>query len=310
VDNYSKGSVYEEKASTAAAFRARDAAMTSTTAKTRGQARRQARVWLNDHDEEEDTITLAVLANPAEVNRIRRGHRIFVTLTYAPGLETGAWCRVTNRKVSQPAGHDLKYRLDLTLKPQRPTCANPTEILAAHATVSAALAVTAGDVVWAHATISGWFGGPVDTAVDTVPIANPTFANDGDVSTYSVVDGQVFRNTGTVECRWEAELDGTYEICRIMGTFAVGSNSWQSRPPDRIEYFDPDTSSWIVLPGGYTYSPLLPSPAYWTRAAAGIHASKLALVYEQSGTAGIAGLWGWQALGIRVYDWLAYGDAV
>lgn len=304
-----KGSLYETKASTATAFRDRDMVVSSSQASTTTQLRRIIRNWLDDHDEEEDVVRAVVTVRAAQVNLIRRAHRIWVTLTFAPGLESGAWCRVRTRKVSQPGGHDAVYRIALELSPQAPVCVNPDEILAAHATVTGAVVAEAGNPTWAHATISGWFGGPVDTAVSTIPVNDPTNANDGDVGTYSGVDQQMLRGAGTVAARWEAALDGTYELCRIMGTIAVGSSQWRSFPPSRVEYYDPDAAAWLTLPGAYQYGPNTP-PRYWTLYAGGVHATKIALVYEQAGVPGIAGLWGWMPLGIRVFDWLAYGDAV
>lgn len=307
---FGKGNVFREKAATAAKYRPRDMTISTSQAKTREQAIRIVDKQLTEHGDEDDTVNVSVLVAPAQVNFFRAAHRVEAQLTYAPDWESYRWARIRSRRITQPAGHDFKYRLDLALSPMAgDICEDAEELLQDHATILGAIGVESGSSVWAHATISGWFGLPLDDSVTLLPVVDVASANDGDPATYSYITGAQLRNDGTVAAYWVAELEATYSICRLKGTNAVGSSAWQSYPPDRIEYWD--GSAWVVIGGTYLYTAAIPSPQYWQRdLPEAIETDKLRFVYVQTGVGTIFGLWNWMVAGVRVYDLQAFGVAV
>lgn len=309
---FGRGSVVVEEPTIADDFIDRDGSAPDANDKTAAQARKTARQFLRRNAAEQDRFECEVLVPRENVNDIRAGHLISAkAVDLGPeGYDDFTWWRVAKRTPKQPAKTDAFWRLGLTLVPVNPfTCATSTELLEDHATVTAFVTPEEGVPTWAHGSISGWFGGPVDTAVDTIPVYDAASANDGDVATYSYVGQQSLRGPGTVAVYWEAELDDTYLLCSTKGTVEVGSNSWRSRPPDEIRYFDPDVAEWQVAPGSISYGPPLPSPEYWTYTfTTEIQATGLQLIYRQTGVPGILGLWGWMPLGLRLYDWQALGQ--
>jgi hypothetical protein len=305
----SKLTYHQDDPAIAATFIARDGSAPDANTKTAKQAAKIATSFLAISRAETDRIETAVILPASEHASIKAGMLISARFREFPAYASFSYFRVVRRAIAQPMKTDDRYRIPLTLSPATPfSCVGVPDINEAHGTVTGAVSVIAGTTVWAHATISGWFGGPIDTAVSTVPVYDPTNANDGDPDTFSECRQQNFRNSGTVALDWIATLDDDYILCSTKGTYEVGSTSWRSRPPTTIEYWD--GAAWQAAAGSLSYDTVSSPPRYWTFAfTTPITTTKLRWRYLQSGAAGIAGLWGWNALGTRVYDMQIMGVA-
>jgi hypothetical protein len=310
---FARGAEYVTDDDIAAEFIRRDLTAPNANAKTRAEMRKILLRFLKDNDTEADSIEVAVELPSENVNDIQAGHLIEAKFRHLTpeGFSDFSWFRVRKRTVSQTKKTDAFWRVGLTLTPANPfACEDAEDINQDHGTILGAVQLYAGDVKWAHATISDWFGGPLDTEVSTIPVSNPAFANDGDVATYSNCNQYVLRGLGTVDLVWIAEFDGTYELCSTSGTVQAGNNSWRSRAPDVIEYWD--GAAYKAAAGGFTYGPVLPSPQYWTYTfATPPETTKLKIIYRFPNLPlGPFGLWNWNILGTRLYDWIIRGAAV
>jgi hypothetical protein len=250
---------------TAAAFRDRDASVGSTDGQDQGAGQRQAR-RLAQRPRRGRGHVLSAILNPAEVNKIRRGHRVFVTLTYAPGLESGAWCRVTNRKVSQPAGHDLKYRLDLAQAPA-PDLHQPDRDPRGprHRQLSGAEAGRRPGLTRRSRAGSAARSTPRSTRSRS---RGPANANDGDVDTYSWSTARSFRGAGTVAFYWRRARRDLRDLPpRGHGRRRLEPVAEPPARPDRLL----GRRRLEAIPGGYTYRLAGggPAPKYWVKAAGG-----------------------------------------
>lgn len=307
---YSAGAVYRTNATTLSTYGHRDIVNSNFLDKTSDAAKRRGDQYLRDHDGEDDGITCAIYTLPANVNDIRAGHLMQAKFTHfnPEGYASYSYFRVKRRTVTQPDNTDERYRIDLELTPVIPfICANLSDVNQTHGTVTGEVAVESGATIWAHATISGWFGGPVDTACSTVPVYNPTNANDGNDSTFSECKQQTFRYSGSVGLYWISTLDASYIICSTSGTVAVGSAHWRSYQPTSVDYWD--GSAWVTGTGHWSMTGNSTTLRWVFTFSSSPTTTKLRLRYIFTGTAGIASLWGWNALGTRVYDWTIIGAA-
>lgn len=303
---------YEEDATIAALFIARDGSAPDANTRTTTQARRIARRYLANSKAETDRIETAVIVPAAEVNSIRAGHLIEARFREFPAYSDFSHFRVVRRAVAQPMKIDDRYRIPVTLSPATPfSCIGLSDVNEAHGTVSAGWSVLSGLVTKANATFDNhWFDMPADGLVSDVVVANPSAANDGDASTYAGGEAFAARHAGTVAEDFTATLDGDYILCSTKGTVEVGSSSWRSRPPTFIEYWD--GSAWQHADGSLLYAPSTPAPCYWTFTfSEPITTSKLRWRYLFSTTTtSIAELWFPDPLGTRVYDMQLIGAAV
>jgi hypothetical protein len=143
--------------------------------------------------------------------------------------------------------------------------------------------------------------------VSTVPVNNPTKANDGDAATYSDCGQQNFRGSGCVGLYWISTLDASYIICSTSGTAVTGSSHWRSYQPTSVDYWD--GSAWVTGIGHWSMTGTGATLRWVFTFSDSPTTTKLRLRYVFCGVAGIAGLWGWNALGTRVYDWTIIGAA-
>lgn len=308
---WGKGSYYAQQAGTAAQFISRDGTAPDATLKTLASAKKTAATFLGLASTEDVVIDCEVMLPAANVNDIRAGQLIEAKFREFRGFRDFSWFRVVQRAVKQPMMRDDRYRLGLKLSPATPfTCAGLSDILEDHATFTASVILESGDVTHAYGVFQGWFGIiPLDDAVSVITVSDPANVNDGDVSTYSLCPPAVLRGTGVVSICWDGELDGTYDVCSVNGTNEVGSNSWRSRAPTTVEYWD--GSAWQVAAGHLTYTSPSPVPQRWIFTfAQTVTTTKLRFRYAFSvyGTS-IGSLSAWNSLGTRVYDLHALGAA-
>jgi hypothetical protein len=125
---FARGTAYETKASTEAAFVERDGVAPTSTIKTAAKASRLARRFLNDHDHEQDSVNDTILVTSSKVGLIHAGMRLEAKYShFAPeGYDSFTWYRVLERRLSHvisPGGlpdapDEPLYKLGLRLSPQ------------------------------------------------------------------------------------------------------------------------------------------------------------------------------------------------
>lgn len=310
---YLRGSVYRTRAATAAEFAPRDGVAPSANVEDETTATTLGDRLLLEASTEEDTITCTIAVWPANVNDIRAGDRLEVKFSHFPGYEDWTWARVVQRTVTQPTDTDTRYQIDLILSGRPgtpPTCVGAVNVNALHGSVGGAVSLEAGTTLWAHATIPGWFGSPLDDPVSLIPVSRPSETNDGSVTSFSVSDAQNLRFDGSVALCWTSDLGATYSVCSHRGTSEYSGDSYRSYPPTTIDYSD-DGVTWTSAEYTLTYDSSA-VPRYWVATlTSAVEARYWRLRYAWTGHGGIANLWtspGYNDLGTRVYDWQILAD--
>lgn len=300
-----KGWIDLVNAPVAATFISRGLIAPTQSVKSDAAATTLGRKLLKASATELDTLSGSVQVPAAYVNVFREGQRASVEDRTAPGYSGFNDWRILDRTVRQDDQTTQLYTIDLTLVATvTADCSTDYNL---DGTVTAGVTLDAGTTTLAHGAIQGWFGIiPPDDAVSTIPIANPTNANDGNVTTYSNVAQYVLRGAGTVSANWYSDLGGPQTICSMRGTQEIGSNSWRSRAPDAI-YSSDDGSTWTPVGWHLSFTRLIPD--YWIATFGQlITAQYWRLAYTETVTTTlIDGLWNWMPLGLRVYDWKIIG---
>lgn len=300
-----QGTEYVTRPATAAAFIERDRSAPNANARTATAARRAGRKLLAENRTEEDRIGVRIILPEPQASAVHAGMRMSVKFSHFAAYDDWTWMRVVALTRRHPPRRDNAWEVDLDLVPiEGGGCADAVDVNQSDGTVTQYLEVVSGAATVAHGTISGWFGGPVDTAVNgPITATDPAAANDGDTTTACGLPWTIaLRGTACVGTYFETDLGGDFAICSTKGTAQIGAISWGAREPDTIEWWDADNSTWVTAAGTLTFTPDLPTPKYWIFTFAEIvTTSKLRLGYIQCGVAGIFGLWGYY--GVRVYDW-------
>lgn len=109
--------VYETNATVLAAIgHKRETAELDASVSSAAKATRKADTWLEEAEDEDDTITVTLHKVPvATVNLIRAGQRLEVKFTHLPGYESFTWMRVARRTVAQDGDTQEYYALTLAL---------------------------------------------------------------------------------------------------------------------------------------------------------------------------------------------------
>lgn len=108
---------YETNATVLAAIgHKRETSEIDPSVNTAARASAKADKWLEEAEDEEDTIALTLhRVPPSVVNLIRAGQRIEVKFTHLPGFESFTWMRIVRRTVQQDGDTQEFYALTLAL---------------------------------------------------------------------------------------------------------------------------------------------------------------------------------------------------
>ena len=112
------GTVYKQKEATATAFARRDTTMPAINVKTKAKADARANRYLNDLDEQDETITTAVELPATIATGIRAGMMVPFKATHLSGYTDFVNCRVLACTVT-PLAAGERYRLSLELAPPK-----------------------------------------------------------------------------------------------------------------------------------------------------------------------------------------------
>lgn len=183
---YTGGSRYDHNDDTENAFALQDQVAPTASIKTDAAAAALNARFLVDNADQNQTAHITVTVTAANLNAIKHGHRLNVTMTHWPGWEAGIPCRVTRKTFGYPDNKDqTHYDVELELQPVKsvgfhqlvlsgrygvPVSANGTYPVEWRGSDTGGITVetpsviqdtdgytgTAGDMQWSAGTITEW----------------------------------------------------------------------------------------------------------------------------------------------------------